>query len=365
MRHRSRSGWAACVMPLVAAMALPAVAQDLTVTSWGGSYAESQRNAYGRSFEAETGLKIRWEEYGGGLDGVRAQVEAETVRWDVLDVLTADARAGCREGLFQPLPASIFSESGALDDLVVDRPNDCVAPNIVWSWVTAWRVEAFPEARPETIADFFDLQAFPGRRAIGALPQANLEMALVADGVAPGDVYGLLSTDAGVERAFAKLSTLGPDLAFWSAGEEPLDLMRDGAVAMTTVYNGRIGAARLNGEEGFRTIWDGQVLEEEWFVVPRGAPNREAALAFVAHVAETRQQAAQARWITYGPMRRSAIDLIARNEPWFHNGRNALPHLPSTRARLNRSIVLDADWWAENGDAMRARFATWRRDLGS
>ncbi|RBI83823.1 hypothetical protein DRV85_14310 [Rhodosalinus halophilus] len=365
MRSGSRTVRTMFFVAVGALTAPPVIAQDLTVTSWGGSYAESQRNAYGQSFEAETGLKIRWEEYGGGLDAVRAQVEAETVQWDVLDVLAADARAGCRAGLFERLPASIFAESGALDDLVVARPNDCVAPNIVWSWVTAWRVAAFPQARPETIADFFDRDAFPGRRAIGAFPQANLEMALVADGVAPGEVYDVLSTDAGVERAFAQLSELGPDLAFWSAGEEPLDLMREGAVAMTTVYNGRIGAARLNGAEGFRTIWDGQVLEEEWFVVPQGAPNREAALAFVAHVAETRQQAAQARWITYGPMRRSALDLIARNEPWFHNGREVLPHLPSTRARLGRSIVLDADWWAENGEEMRARFAAWRREMGS
>lgn len=354
--------WAA---GLLTAMALPGLAEDtLTVTSWGGSYAHSQQEAYGRSFEAKTGLTIRWEEYAGGLAEIRAQAAAGDVRWDVMDVFAADARTGCREGLFQPLPDGLFDQSGALEDLVVERPNACVAPNIVWSWVAAFRADAFAEP-PGTIADFFDRERFPGRRAIGAFPQANLEMALVADGVDPDQVYAVLDTTQGVDRAFAKLSSLGPDLAFWSSGEEPLDLLRDGEVVMSTAYNGRVGAASLGGETTFGVIWDGQVIEEEWLVVPAGAPNPDAAFAFLAHVAQTEQQAAQARWIPYGPMRASAVELIAANEPWFHNGAPVLPHLPSTRARLSRSIVLDPDWWAENGAAMRERFAAWRRELGS
>jgi putative spermidine/putrescine transport system substrate-binding protein len=355
-----------CAAALAAALFIPltASAKELVVTSWGGSYAESQQKAYGASFEDRTGARIRWEQYGGGLAEIRAQVGAGDVHWDVVDVFAQDARAGCREGLFERLPDDLFARSGALADLVVARPNDCVGPNIVWSWVTIHREGRFGGAAPRKIADFFDVERFPGRRAIGAFPQANLEMALVADGVDPARVYDLLDTPAGVDRAFRKLSSLGPDVAFWSSGEEPLDLLRDGEVAMSTAYNGRVGAAVLGGETGWRTVWDGQVIEEEWFVVPAGAPNRERAFAFLAHVAEARQQAMQAKWIPYGPMRRSALEIIEAGEPWFHNGRAVLPELPSTRARLNRSIRLDPDWWAENGAAMRERFGQWRRGLG-
>jgi putative spermidine/putrescine transport system substrate-binding protein len=83
---------------------------------------------------------------------------------------------GCEEGLFLRLPDDLFP-AGMQDDLIIPRPNECVGPNIIWSWVTAYDNNAFTNEAPETLADFFDTEAFPGRRAIAAFPQANLEMA--------------------------------------------------------------------------------------------------------------------------------------------------------------------------------------------
>jgi putative spermidine/putrescine transport system substrate-binding protein len=338
-------------------------ASDLVVTSWGGSYETSQRNAYGESFEEMTGARIRWEEYSGGLDQIRSQIESGEVVWDVVDVFAHDARAGCRQGLFETLPEKFYSDAGIDADMLVDRPNDCVGPNILWSWVVAYDSRSFDEDGPETLDDFFDVERFPGKRAISVYPQANLEMALVADGVEPGLVYEVLGTPEGVDRAFRKLSQLADHVTFWSAGEEPVELLREGEVSMATAYSGRIGAAALAGDDWLEPIFDGQVVEEEWLVIPKGAPNGDLARKFLAHVAQPRQQALQARWIPYGPMRRSALDIIASGEPWFHTGRDVLPYLPTTTVRLNRSVISDPDWWADNSTEMTERFAAWRRGL--
>lgn len=353
-------------LALLAVGALPsphARADVLSVVTWGGTYQQSQENAYGASFEAETGVAIDWLEYRGGLSELREQVDSGRVAWDVVDVLAHDARVGCEEGLFLRLPEEVFP-AGMEADLVIPRPNDCVGPNITWSWVTAYDTGAFEGSAPASLVDFFDLEAFPGRRAIAAFPQANLEMALLADGVPADEVYARLATEAGVDRAFAVLTGISGDLSFWSSGEEPVDLLTSGAVAMTTAYNGRVAAAQLSGETGIEAIYDGQILDEEWFAIVAGTPNEAAALDFLRHVAEPAQQAAQARWIPYGPMRRSALSIIEAGEPWFHTGKPVLPHIPSREDRIAGALVLDPAFWAEHGEALNARFVEWRRGLG-
>ena len=348
-----------CATLCAAIAAGSAFADDLTVVTWGGTYQESQENAYGPGF----GLPIDWIEYRGGLAEIREQVANGAVTWDVVDVLAHDARVGCEEGLFLHLPDDLFPDD-MQDDLVIPRPNDCVGPNITWSWVTAYDRAAFPDETPDSVADFFDTAAFPGRRAIAAFPQANLEMALMADGVPAGAVYELLATRQGQDRAFAVLNRIAADLRLWSSGEEPIDLLRSSEVAMATAYNGRVAAAELAGEERIGTIYEGQILDEEWFVIVADAPNEAAALDFLRHVAEPEQQAAQARWIPYGPMRKSALGIIAAGEPWFHTGAPVLPHIPSRQDRIEGSLVLDPDFWAEHGPELTERFAAWRQGLG-
>lgn len=335
----------------------------LSVVTWGGAYQVSQENAYANGFTDETGVPITWVEYRGGLNEIRAQVESGEVTWDVVDVLAHDARVGCDEGLFLRLPDDLFPE--AMDsDLVIPRPNDCVGPNIVWSWVTAYDARAFPDRAPASLADFFDVDTFPGLRAIAAFPEAHLEMALLADGVPADRVYPLLSSEAGVDQALSVLNRIAPELRFWSSGEEPVDLLEGGEVAMSTAYSGRVAAAYLSGATEIRTIYDGQILDEEWFAIVSGAPNEAAARAFLRHAAQPEQQAAQARWIPYGPMRRSALDIIAAGEPWFYTGQPVLPHIPSRGDRVAETLILDPEFWAEHGEALATRFAEWRRRLG-
>ena len=51
------------------------IAQQLTITSWGGSYSMSQRKAYYEPFMKETGLTILEDEWDGSIALIRAMVE--------------------------------------------------------------------------------------------------------------------------------------------------------------------------------------------------------------------------------------------------------------------------------------------------
>ena len=346
-----------------AALAIPAQA-DVTVASWGGAYTMSQQKAYADTYGPGG---INFVNYNGGLGEVRAQVESGNVTWDIIDVLPHEARVGCDEGLFEELPREVFTPAAdgtsMDDDIMVEVPNDCVVPQTFWSYVPFWQEGAFDgnaAGNPSTIADFFDVANFPGKRGLHTWGNATIEMALMADGVAPEDVYDTLSTPEGVDRAFAKLDTIKDHVVFWSAGAEPLELVKSGEVSMSLAYNGRIGAAVLSEGAPFVTNWDGQVLEEEWLAMIKGTPNADEALKFLIHASAPEQQAGQAKWITYAPMRKSGIEIIAANEPWFNTGVDILPLMPNASEALSQKhLFANPSWWSDNGDSISERFTAW------
>lgn len=343
----------------VAAVSVAASA-DVNVTSWGGAYTASQQKAYADTW---TEGKVNFINYNGGLGEVRTQVESGTVTWDIVDVLPHEARVGCDEGLFEELDRSMFTPAAdgtsMDDDIMIEVPNDCVVPQIFWSYVPFYEEGTFTGDQPTTIADFFDVEKFPGKRGIHTWPNALIEMALVADGVAIEDVYDVMSTDEGIDRAFSMLDKIKDHSVFWSSGAKPLELVKSGEVAMSIAYNGRIGAAVLSEGEKFVTVWDGQVLEEEWLVLMNGAPNKEEAMKFLVHASAPEQQAGQAKFINYGPMRKSAFEIMEAGEPWFHNGKNIMEHMPNRDEVMARTIIASPEWWADNGDSIGERYTAW------
>lgn len=199
---------------------------EITVTTWAGPYLDSQQKAYGATWKNGGNANIDWHTYRGGLDSIRNQIESGDVTWDVVDVLPSDARVGCAEALFAKLDRDVFEGApGGTpmdEELVIDLPNDCVVPNVIWSYVVFYDQKRFPDAPPSTKADFFDVERFPGKRSIQVRPRGILEMALVADGVAPAKVCEVMGTASGIDRGFDKLEGIREHTVFWSAYDAPL-----------------------------------------------------------------------------------------------------------------------------------------------
>ena len=345
-------GLAGMLMAGVAAIALsaakPAAAEDqLTVVSWGGAYQESQREAFMKPFQKDSGTKITQEEYNGEIAKIRAMVESKSVTWDVVDVDTRTAIGGCAEGIFE----TVDWKKLGLDrsKFIGGDITDCTVPNIVYATVIAYDTTKLNPA-PTKIADLFDLQKFPGKRGLQKDPFMNLEWALMADGVALKDVYTVLATPEGVDRAFKKLDTIKKDVVWWEAGAQPPQLLADGQVVMTSAWNGRIYDADKNSGKHFEIMWDAQGLDWDLWVIPKGDPRLDDAYKFIAFASGPEQMADQTHYISYGPANQDAIP---------HVDPAILPHLPTATENMKNALLTDPVFWGDKGEELRQRFTAW------
>lgn len=332
-------------------------AQDrtLTVASFGGAYTRSQIIAYVDPFRDESKRWIEVVDYNGGLDEVRDQVFSLNVKWDVVSMTAADAIRACNEGLLERLDGLPLgpSQSGipAAEDFLQGALLPCAVGQNVWATVIAYHASAYEGfTDPSKLSDFFDLQRFPGSRGLQKTARVNLEWALLADGVAAGSIYSLLETDEGLERAFAMLERIRPAIVWWTFGEEPLNLLQRRRVAMSSAWNGRVFFRNRVRNGSFGTIWDGNIREREYWVIPKGSPNSEAGRAFITFSSDPARQAAQSNQIAYSPARRSAAELVATD---------VRPFLPTSPENASRGIASNADWWARNGERLEEAFLEW------
>ena len=319
---------------------------ELTVTSWGGAYSESQRKAYYEPYMA-AGNKITEAEYNGEVAKIKAMVEANAITWDVIDVDTATALQGCAEGALETIDWAKLGLDRA--KFIGADLMECAVPTIVYGTVFGYDTSKLAEG-PTTINDFFDLAKFPGKRGIQKNPTVNLEWALIADGVDAKDVYTTLSTPEGVDRAFKKLDTIKSEIVFWEAGAQAPQLLADGQVVMTSAWNGRLQGAIDNDKKPFKIVWDHQGLDWDWWAITKGTPKIEEAYRFVAFASGVEPQAEQTKFIAYGPANKDAIPKIAPA---------TLPNLPTAPDNLKTAFNVDPQFWADHGDELKERFNAW------
>ena len=334
--------------------------ESLTVVSWGGSYGRASRLAILEPFAAETGIEVRIEDYNGGLAEIRAQVETDNVYWDVVDLEIQDLVRGCDEGLLEPFDLATLPPSPdggpTLDDFLPDTLTDCGAGQLIAATVTAYNRESFGADVPTTIADFFDLERFPGRRGLRRIAKINLEFALMADGVPLQDVYTVLDTAEGMDRAFAKLDTIKDSVVWWETGAQPPQLLADREVAMTSAYNGRIFNAQVLEEQPFVVVWDGQVQYSGGFGIVAGTSRLAAAEKLLDYASRPEVMVRISHYISYSPTRHSAMALVDKH---VETGVAMVPHLPTSPENSARVLPYSWDWWANKGDEANERFAAW------
>ncbi|MBU6488103.1 MAG: ABC transporter substrate-binding protein, partial [Burkholderiales bacterium] len=290
----------ACLSTMLGAAG--AGAAELTVVNFGGANADAQKVAYYQPFEQKTGDKVTAVEYNGETAKIKAMVEAKHVNWDVVEVESGDLGRGCDEGLYEKLD---WSKIAKKSELIPESPSTCGVGFFVWSTAIAYNADKLKTA-PTGWADFWNVKKFPGKRALRKGARGNLEFALMADGVAPKDVYKVLATKAGQDRAFKKLDELKPNIQWWEAGAQPPQFLVAGDVVMSSAFNGRIDAAQREGKN-LKVVWNGSIYDLDYWVIPKGSPNKALAEQFIAYSVSSKPQQAYAQHIAYGPANRDAI----------------------------------------------------------
>lgn len=325
--------------------------ESLTAVSFGGAYGAAQKKHMIDPFSKETGTKVLFEDYSGGIAEIKAQVESGNIQWDVVDIEVIDLERACSEGLLEELDFSQLPDGDdgtkATEDFIPDAiASECGVGNIVWSIVYAYSDKTSTN-KPSTIKDFFDTKKFPGKRAMRKRPQVNLEWALIADGVAADKVYETLATDEGLKRAFAKLDDMKQDIVWFDSWSQAPQLLNDGGAVMVQSANGRIYDAIKKDKKPFQIVWDSHVYDLDVWSIVKGSKKKDLAFKFIQHATRSKPLSGM-QDVAYGPTRKSSgayMDSTVTND------------LPT--AHLDKGLKADPEFWADYGENLGEKFNEW------
>ncbi len=337
----------------------------LSISTWGDAYAASQERAYFapyRKLKPQVDLRIS-DAGGDAVAQLREQAKSGRIAWDLVDVTAADGIRLCKEGLALPLwhdlhlqPAPDGTPPSQDFGQTIVAP--CFVPEIVYSTTFGYRLDKVKEP-PKSVCDVFDTGRFPGKRALEKRPINNLEWALVCDGVPAEEIYEVLDTPEGIERALRRLDTIKQDVIWWTSGDEPAKLLAKGDVVIASAYNGRLFSLVTAAKPKVAMLWDRQVFDFDGWIIPKGAPNLNEALNFIRFATDTQRLADQASYIPYGPARRSSTLIVGKHAEL---GIDMKPYMPTQADNARTTLIHNYDWWAAHRDEVDKRFQQWLQE---
>lgn len=311
----------------------------ITFVSTGGNFQEAQIEAWQVPFTEKTGTGFVND---GPVDEskMKAMVDGGRVSWDVLDTSAGAAGQYCGEYL-EPLDFSVIDKTKFDPETV----GDCGVPAYFYSTLLMYDTSKFSEDPPTSVADFFDLDKYPGKRIVPPeLSVGLLEFALLGDGVAPDQLYPL-----DVDRALRKLDSIKSRTIFSTTYGQIQQSMVDQQVTMALTSTARAEAV-LRAGAPFTAVWDKTVVNWDDLVIPRGAPNKDAAMAFIANATDDGPSSDFSRLSSTLPVNKDI-------ETQFDDVQEAIN--PFAADRSDGVVYGNAQWWADNLDDVTNTFTNW------
>ena len=340
-RGRAAILGAALAVSVGVAAGVAFAADSITFVAWGGTTQERQLAVWGESFTEQTGVTVVGDgptDYGK----FKAMVESGNVVWDVVDVEADFSYRAAAEGLLEPI-----------DFDVVDRTNldprytfEYGTGSFYYAFVLAYNADALGGNIPQTWADFFDIEKFPGKRSVIGWPSTGIvEMALLADGVAPEDLYPL-----DIDRAFAKLATISDHIVFWNSGAESQQLLASGEAPICFCWDTRVSVImREEGSPSVGMSWNQNIATADMLVIPKGSPNKDLAMQFIANATTPENQAEFAKAALLSPINTAAVDLI-----------DAETMDAIAFGHADTQIEIDLNYWVDNAEAVTEAWNKWK-----
>lgn len=335
-----------CLAAAAILIAGSALAQDLIVVTRGETLRVPMREVFVHPFTLVTDLPVRHEVWDGGMDALRSQAKANDDGWDLVMVDAGELAQGCAEGLFEKLD---WAAIGGKDHTIAIGVSDCGVGALIANMVLAWDRDKFP-ATPNW-ADFWDVAKHPGKRGLRQGVRGTLEIALLADGVAPADIYKILATNEGVDRAFRKLDQLKPYIVWWQTDADAVRILASGDVLMTSAPTGRVAMANRVERRNLGIQWSASLFEVYSWAILKGSTELRQAQQFLWFAGTT---AIQARFL-----RLTGESGLARG---INEG--LPPEIaaisPTLQANMGSGMRMDSAFWNENLAKLRARFEAWQ-----
>jgi putative spermidine/putrescine transport system substrate-binding protein len=344
-RHsrRRRSFLVALSCGLMASIApwCASVAADdaITFAGYGGTYQRDIVKALMQPAADREHARLGLASH-NGLSTVRVQVKSGSPAWDIVQLGAEECEAGAREGLFERLDYAVIDTRGlpkAAYGAFWIAPND-------YTVFMAWRRDHFGANPPRNWADFWNVDKFPGARALGLQASEMTEIALLADGVDARRLYPL-----DVPRALKSLARIAPHIdVWWSSGAQSSHLLRNGDVDLIAIWGSRLAPLLEHGDDIGYTF-DQALVNFTCLAILKGSRRTALAQKVIAHAVTPQLQANIFKYLPYyGPSNELAVhEGVALNEFAAANAR------PENRSK---KVVMDPRFWGLNMLTLTPRY---------
>jgi len=273
---------------------------------------------------------------------LKVMVESKNVSWDVLHTSPFLVDQNCGT-LFEPLDTDIID----LSKIPADMVSECAVPVAMSATVLLYDANKYKgDNVPKSWADFFDTKKFPGTRGIAKAAQyGQIEAALLADGVAPDDLYPL-----DFDRALKKLDGIRDDLVYYETGAQQQQQIESGDVDMLIGWPGRVYAAVQNGAD-FEPVWEAALYLPDVLAVAKDAKNKDTAMEYINFALTDGPQAAYADELPYAAVN---TDVAPPSDA-------AIDKFAPTQQKIAEYHVLglNSAWWSKNMSDMTKRWTAW------
>ena len=334
-------------------------APELSVASLGGPLQDARQAALFTPFSKQSGVQVQLHGWDGALATLQAQAQTRGDKggsggWDLVLMEEAPLRVACRQGLFLSRPLA----ANASDILPDSSGRDCGVPAWRMNLVLAWdksRVDMTP-----TWADFWDVARRPGKRGLRRDPRGTLEIALMADGVAPDEVYRTLATPEGVDRAFRKLDQLKPYIVWWNTSAEAVQIIDGGAVLMTSAPDDEVVTADQASHRNFGTQWAQSLgIRVDWGVPRATTPERRVlAQQLLGFLADPVHQPDPPATHPAMPSTQATGEKPPSGQP-ATPAPEAAKDAPGSDGHRRATLMMDDAFWSDHLVALRQRLDSW------
>ncbi|MER8792530.1 ABC transporter substrate-binding protein [Mesorhizobium sp. M0983] len=312
---------------------------EIRIIDAGGASGESIEKGYIPPFTQKTGVKVV-RESPNDLGKLRAMVESGNISAVLIELVGTEVQQAKALNLLEPLdwdaiaPLPIFPE--ARDDYALGYQ--------YYSTIMTWRKDA---KAPSNWADFWNVKDFPGKRALPDIAFYAIPIALLADGVKPGQLYPL-----DLDRAFKSLKKLSPDVAvWWATGAQPPQLLNDNEVQYAVAWSGRVTA-----EPMLDYSFNQGLIDISFFTVPRGAnpAQKAAAMKLLHEMTVPENQAVAASVISYTGNSPDLDALLPKDR---------IGQFPTAKQNKDVQVGYDLKWWFDHGQEVEERWLSFKLGL--
>jgi putative spermidine/putrescine transport system substrate-binding protein len=327
---------------------LTVVVSALVLTACGGGVGSAANDtltfvAYGGTTQ-ENVMDVFVKPYANvDTSKLYSMVDAKNATWDLVNLEPWYSQKACTDGKAEKIPAELIESTG----LPAEYHGDCWMASWSFSFALVYRKSDFTTP-PTSWADFYDTAAFPGKRGLWSWYQGGqLESALMADGVAPEDVFPM-----DIDRAVAKISSIKKDVIFSDSLQEMVQQLVSGETSMAIVLSGR-AAAQIKEGTDLGIVWNGQIIGPDSYMIPNGAPNPEAAHGLIKEFLDIDRLVEFAHEQFYGPALPEAQAKLADSPD--------CPLINTCGDNAETAVIADTDFWVENEAAVST---AWDKLLG-